>query len=29
MDVVTQSVATSPITLSAAEEDVHLRHGDV
>ncbi len=29
MDVVAQSVATSPMTLSAAIEDVHLKRDDV
>jgi hypothetical protein len=29
MDVVAKSVPTSPMTLSAAVEDVHLRHGNV
>jgi hypothetical protein len=28
MNVVAKSVATGPVTLSAANEDVHLRHGD-
>ena len=29
MDVVAQSVAISPMTLCAADEDLHLKHCDV